>query len=63
MYRIEKTIVITIKIVNIFKYIHCAKRTYNNLKLTNIMVNTRGNLFADPEVYLIDFGFADKYVH
>ena len=27
------------------------------------MVNTRGNLDEDPEVYLIDFGFSDKYVY
>ena len=25
------------------------------------MINTRGNLDADPEVHLIDFGFAAKY--
>lgn len=25
------------------------------------MINTNGDLEAEPEVYLIDFGFADKY--
>ena len=60
--KIEKIIDITIKLVKIFKYVHCAKRTYNDLKLTNIMINTKGNLDEDPEVYLIDFGLADKFV-
>ena len=62
LHKIWKIIDITIKIVNIFKYVHCAKRTYNDLKLTNIMVNTKGNLDAEPEVILIDFGFADKFL-
>ena len=60
MQRLERIIEITIKLVNVFKYVHCAKRTYNDLKLTNIMVNTNKNLDMDPEVFLIDFGFSDK---
>ena len=60
--KIEKTIVVVSNLVNIFKYVHCSKRTYNDLKLENIMVNTNGNLDADPEVFLIDFGFASKYI-
>lgn len=60
--KIEKVIYITIKLLNIFKYVHCAKRTYNDLKLTNIMVNTQSNLDADPDVFLIDFGFSDKFL-
>lgn len=60
MQRLERVIDITIKLVNVFKYVHCAKRTYNDLKLTNIMVNTNKNLDMDPEVFLIDFGFSDK---
>ena len=31
IHKIEKVIDITFKIVNIFKYIHCAKRIYNDL--------------------------------
>ena len=60
--KIEKILDVTNKLVSIFKYIHCAKRTYNDLKLENIMVNTNGNLDADPEVFLIDFGFAKRFV-
>lgn len=60
--KIEKIIDVTNKLVTIFKYIHCAKRTFNDLKLENIMVNTNGDLAADPEVFLIDFGFAKKFL-
>ena len=60
--RIERIIDIALKLVNIFKYTHCAKRTFNDLKPENIMIDTNGSLDADPKVYLIDFGFAQKYV-
>ena len=50
------------KLVSIFKYVHCSKRTFNDLKAQNIMINTTGRPDADPEVFLIDFGFAAKYV-
>lgn len=60
--KIEKTIEIALKLVSIFKYTHTAKRTFNDLKLENIMIDTQGSLEADPKVYLIDFGFASKYV-
>lgn len=60
--KVEKIMDVTSKLVSIFKYIHCAKRTFNDLKLENIMVNTKGDLKADPEVYLIDFGFAKKFL-
>ena len=26
------------------------------------MINTGGNLFNRPQVFLIDYGFADKYI-
>ena len=57
-----KSIDVGIKLLNIFKFVHCAKRTYNDLKLKNIMVNVNKNLDAEPEVFLIDFGFSDKYL-
>ena len=60
--KIEKILDVTYKLVSIFKYVHCSKRTFNDLKLQNIMINTTGNLDSDPEVFLIDFGFASKYV-
>lgn len=60
--KMEKIMGITIKILNILKYVHCAKRTYNDLKPSNIMVNTNGKPNADPDVFLIDFGFADKFI-
>ena len=50
------------KIVDIFKLTHCAKRTYNDLKAQNVMINLGRSLDEDPEVILIDFGFARKYV-
>ena len=53
---------VAIKIVSIFKYLHCAKRTYNDLKLQNIMINAGTDLDEDPKVFLIDFGFAKKWV-
>ena len=60
--KIEKIIDIVSKLVLTFKYVHGAKRTFNDLKLENVMVNTHGNLDADPEVFLIDFGFSQKYL-
>ena len=60
--KIEKVVEVAIKLVSIFKYTHCAKRTFNDLKPENIMVETQGNMEADPKVFLIDFGFAEKYV-
>ena len=38
--KIEKIIDTTLKLVCIFKYTHCAKRTFNDLKLENVMVDT-----------------------
>ena len=49
--------------VSIFKYTHSAKRTFNDLKLQNIMINVGKTLDDDPEVFLIDFGFSKKYVN
>ena len=54
--KVEKIIDIVSMLVNILKYVHCSKRTYNNLKPANIMVNTNENMDADPEIFLIDFG-------
>ena len=62
MLKIEKIMDVASKIVSIFKYTHCAKRTYNDLKLQNIMINIGESLDEDPEVFLIDFGFTQKYV-
>lgn len=58
----EKIMDVSAKIVDIFKFIHCAKRTYNDLKLQNIMINQGKTLDDDPEVIIIDFGSARKYV-
>ena len=57
--KIEVILEICIKLVSIFKYTHCAKRTFNDLKPENIMINTDGD---DFQVFLIDFGFARKFV-
>ena len=57
--------------VSIFKYFHGTRRTYNDLRFDNIMVNTTANYgwlefsefsyAIDPEIHLIDYGFSDKY--
>ena len=62
MQKVGKIIEIVSKLVRILKYVHASKRTFNDLKLENIMINTYGKVDADPEVYLIDFGFSKKYV-
>jgi len=59
--RIQKILEVAYKLVGIFKYVHTARRTFNDLKPENVMINTNGDLEAEPEVYLIDFGFAGKY--
>lgn len=38
-----------------------SRRTYNDLKLANIMINKSGT--DKLAVTLIDFGFADKYIN
>ena len=48
MQKIMRIIDVTSKLVNIFKYVHCSKRTFNDMKLKNIMINTNGNLDKDP---------------
>ena len=61
--KVERIFDIALKLVSIFKYTHCAKRTFNDLKPENIMIDLENDdLEADPKVYLIDFGFAQKYV-
>ena len=50
------------KLLSIFKIVHSAQRTFNDLKPENIMVDTLGKLELEPKVHLIDFGFADKYI-
>jgi serine/threonine protein kinase len=48
------------KIVDQLEIVHTAGRTYNDLKLSNIMVQAdeSGNFYP----VLIDFGFAAKYI-
>ena len=46
--KIDKILHIVITLVSVFKYVHCAKRTHNDLKLENVMINTTGSLEADP---------------
>ena len=37
--KMEKIMDVASKIVKIFKFNHCAKRTYNDLKAHNLMIN------------------------
>ena len=57
----KKIFEVAYKLVGILKYVHTTRRTFNDLKPENIMINTNGHPEAEPEVYLIDFGFAAKY--
>ena len=57
----EKILEVALKLIGIFKYTHCAKRTFNDLKLDNIMVDIPEGVDADPRVYLIDFGMSEKF--
>lgn len=59
--KIQKILEVAYKLIGIFKYVHTTRRTFNDLKPENIMINTNGDIQAEPEVFLIDFGFADKY--
>ena len=59
--RIQKIFEVAYKLIGILKYVHTTRRTFNDLKPENVMINTNGGMDAEPEVYLIDFGFADKY--
>ena len=43
------------------KYVHAARRTFNDMKHENIMINTHGDLQGMPQVTLIDFGFTEKF--
>ena len=61
MEKIIQIIDVTYKMITTFMCIHSTKRTYNDLKFDNIMVNTGASLDADPQVFLIDYGFSDKY--
>tara|TARA_B110000305_G_C18989330_1_gene425363 strand:- start:82 stop:408 length:327 start_codon:yes stop_codon:yes gene_type:complete len=47
--------------LKILKVVHGAKRTFNDFKTDNIMINTNGKMEDNPDVFLIDFGCASKY--
>ena len=48
------------QLVGIFKIVHTAHRTFNDLKPENIMINIQDD--GSPKVFLIDFGFAAKFI-
>ena len=48
------------QLVGIFKIVHTAHRTFNDLKPENIMINIQDD--GTPKVFLIDFGFAAKFI-
>ena len=50
------------QLMNIFKIVHCAKRTFNDLKLENIMITPPGDDNERLRVHLIDYGFVDKFI-
>ena len=52
---------ITKQLLGILKYVHAARRTFNDMKLENIMINTNGDFQRTPQVFLIDFGFSKKF--
>ncbi len=55
----QNTITIVIQLLEAFEVIHECDRTYNDLKLKNIMVSKSRK--QECQVTLIDYGFADKY--
>ena len=57
--RMSKILHVVHELIAIFKYVHSAKRTYNDLKPDNIMINV--NQQGVPSVNLIDYGFSAKY--
>ena len=59
--KLQRTIEILSDLLNTMKYLHTAKRTYNDLKPGNIMINTDG-VNGRPNAVLIDFGFVDQYM-
>ena len=50
------------QLLDILKLVHCAKRTFNDLKPENIMITPPGEDNETLIVHLIDFGFADKFI-
>ena len=59
--RFSRIFEITRQLVGILKYVHAARRTYNDIKYDNIMVSTNGDILNRPSVSFIDFGFVDKF--
>lgn len=56
---------IIIQLLGTFKALHDTRRTYNDLKLANIMINqVDANQFdfKNLQTTLIDFGFSHTYV-
>ena len=62
--KIEKIFTVAKKLLDIFKLVHTAQRTYNDLKPENIMINLADpkDYESEPMIYLVDFGFTDKYI-
>lgn len=52
---------VAIQLVAILELVHRSNRTFNDLKPENIMINHK---YASRQisVYLVDFGFADKFI-
>ena len=50
------------QLMNILKIVHCAKNTFNDLKLENVMITPSAGDGERLHVHLIDYGFVDKFV-
>lgn len=46
------------QLMDILKFVHSSKRTFNDLKPENIMITPPGKDDEKLKVHLIDFGFA-----
>ena len=46
--------------MDIFKHIHSVRRTHNDVKPENVMININGHIDQMPKVVLIDPGFSQK---
>ena len=60
--KIQDVFEVACQLLNTFKLVHRAKRTFNDLKPENIMITPPSKGDEKLKVHLIDFGCADKFI-
>ena len=58
--RLQKVVEVSIQLLDILQHIHSVRRTHNDLKPENVMINLNGHIEKTPTVVLIDPGFTQK---